>query len=462
MKGAKAGHGKGSTSHHSPTKRAVNTAIVRRVLIRARRVINGDRAFPGVKLVSALLEHGPRYAHHLQREHLAWRRGRRADALQHLLARLNLAGSQPGTRVNALLKGLEQRDIASFDYASLERDDQRVAELLGRLRLAEVADLVTYFRYFGDFRTASRLRIQLLEAHLRAQERVNHVRLTSLAAALELGRPEAILQIVATKRTYGEDRSHVDDAAAMAHALSGDMASAERLWERSFSAQDRAFGAALRGRTVAIVGPAQPSADLATEIDSFDLVVRTNFFSTVDARAGSRTDISYYNNLRLGTRGAEIRNVAPSLSWLIPIRSSVAKVREVVPEHPGVRAGHNGRKLFVEGHPLAMPCILNDVLRFRPGRVKLFGTDFYTAPCAYDKAYHTHVGSDSLSFSLRNHEPFSSFKFVQHVRNAGLIEADGVADQVLNMSTEQYAARLQQLYGHYSMGNQRPQAKPVA
>jgi hypothetical protein len=447
MNGASVGKGRETAKLHSATKRA---ALVPRVLAKTHRLFTGEHALLGVRLISGLLKHGPRYAHHLHKEQTAWRKGRRADAQVHLLARLNLAGSQRGTRVKALLDGLEQRDVASFDFGSLAPLGERAAELFGQLNLAEVADLLTYFRFFGDFRIANWLRIQLLERHLRAQHSATHLRVTALAAALELGRPNEILELVDLKQAYPQDRSAIDDATAMAHALRGDAEQAERLWAGYLSNDDRAFGAALRGRTVAIVGPAHPDVDLAQEIDSFDLVVRMNYFSAVDPRAGTRTDISYYNGSRVKNQTTEIRNVASGLRWLVSIRATAAKMREIVPEHPGIRKAHSGRKLFFEGHPLAVPCILSDLLRFQPQRIKLFGTDFYSRKSAYDTLYQGQLDTDAISFAIRKHEPISSFKFVKHLKNAGLVEADAVAAEVLNMSNEQYAARLQELYGPYT------------
>jgi hypothetical protein len=463
MKRSREGEGKGNSRFHSPTERAAVGTLLRRVLVAGRRVVRGERELPGTELVSALLEHGPRYAHHLQRERMAWRKGLRADARPHLRARLNLAGAQRGTRVNALLEGLEHRDdIASFDYASLEPRGQRAAELFGQLRLAEISDLYTYYRYFGDFRMANWLRMQLLEAHLRAQERATHVMVAALAAALELGRPRRILEIVDTKRTRAEHKGSVEEVTAMAHAFCGDWAQAEQLWDGAFDSQDRAFGRAVRGRTVAVVGPAPPSADLGQEIDSFDLVVRTNYFSAVNPKVGSRTDISYYNGMRLGTRSTQIRNLAPSLSWVVSMRSGDTKLREVVPGHPGIRAAQSGPKLFVGANPLGITNILSDLLRFRPRNIKLFGVDFFTTQKAYDKTYNADaVGSDAISHSIRVHECFSSFRFAQQLRRTGLIEADAIAEQVLTMSSEQYAARLQELHGHYTVANEHPRKLSV-
>jgi hypothetical protein len=415
---------------------------------------------PGSKLVSAVAEHGVRYAYHLQRETTAFRKRRRADMRPHLLARLNLAATRPGTRLKAVLEGLGAQDIHGLDYALLEQQGEHAVALFGRLRLTEITDLYTYFRYWGDFRTASWLRIQALEANLREQERVKHVMPSALVAALEQARPDLILEIVDAKPTRGRDRLAVDEVTAMAHALCGDVERAERIWSRTFGDRDRAFGSALRGRSVAVVGPAAVSADLGREIDSFDLIARTNYLGAVNPSHGSRTDISYYNGVRIRTRPEQICAVAPTLSWLVSVRSDDAQLRQLLPRHPGVRTGHSAARLFLDANPLAIPNILTDLVRFQPLRIKLFGMDFFTSPTAYGKDYHAQqAGSDAISHSIRVHEGFSSFRFVQQLKRAGLCDADARLGQVLDMSREQYAARLQELHGHGTVTNRPALAK---
>jgi hypothetical protein len=65
-----------------------------------------------------------------------------------------------------------------------------------------------------------------------------------------------------------------------------------------------------------------------------------------------------------------------------------------------------------------------------------------------------------VSHSLRIHDPFSSFSFAQRLKDARLVALDELAAKVLGLDRQQYAARLQQLYGDHGVANRHPQNDP--
>src|SRR6185437_3043837 len=93
---------------------------------------------------------------------------------------------------------------------------------------------------------------------------------------------------------------------------------ASNLWLGRFGPGDRDYYECIHGKTVAIVGPAPPGADVGAEIDTFDLVVRTNYRLGSNDPAcsfGARTDIAYYNNEFVATRPKDVLESAKTLRW---------------------------------------------------------------------------------------------------------------------------------------------------
>jgi len=412
------------------------------------------------RAVTTLSRQGVLALYHLSRERGALRLNKRRDIEPHLAARLNLVAARRGSALHGVLITAGCSDIRALSFATVERRRGELVEALRALPLQDAVDLYRYYRYFGDFRTACFLRTQLLQAYLREQPHADQVMPDALASALEDGRPELVLQWVHSKQTPSQDRDHVGRAEATAHLLRGETEAAERIWTLAFQPADLAFRDFVRGRTVAVVGPAQKAEAIADEIDSFDVVVRANYQGGIDPSDGSRTDVSYYNGYRLVSRREEILRTAGSLPWLVTTRGSDEALRRMFPTHTGIRSAERATPHFVLGDPLAIPIMVADLIRFSPARIKLFCVDFFRSRASYRQGYHHRpIGSDAVAHSIRVHDPFSSFSFVQQLHRAGLCAADRVAGEVLSLGREEYAASLQELYGHHTVENENPQLK---
>jgi hypothetical protein len=412
------------------------------------------------RAATTLSQQGVRAVYHLSREREALRHNNRRDMQPHLASRLNLAAARRGNPLGAVLEAIGCRDVRDITHASVQRHRDELAAAMRSLPLQDTIDLYRYYRFFDDFRTANFLRIQVLQAHLAAQSATRHVMPDALGAALEEGLPELVLQVVRGKETRRHDRAEVEKIAAIAHALRGEAEDAGRIWARAFRAPDRAFLELARGRTIAVVGPAPKREEIRDEIDGFDVVVRTNFQGNIDPSYGSRTDVSYYNGNRLLSRRDEILRTAAELPWLVATRGSDETLKAMFPSHPGIRSAERAAPHFVQAIPLAIPIMLADLIRFAPARIKLFCVDFFRSQAAYRDGYHRKlIGSDAVAHSVRVHDPFSSFGFVQQLHRAGLCEADAVAGEVLRLTREQYAESMQELYGHHCVENESPQLK---
>ena len=323
-------------------------------------------------------------------------------------------------------------------------------------------DFYKYFLYFGDLRVASFFREQALQASLREQRNIPYLLPCALRAALEVGEPEIVLDLLSKKDTSTVAISTAKAAKPMAHALLGDLTIAGQYWSADFSEADFKFLELVRGRSIAVVGPALPSDRVGSEIDSYDLIVRTNFRTDANLPVeffGSRTDISYYNHAAWTTRRDSVLNAAESLRWInLKGRNDDKLLNELLPSFAGgSRVFFQADTLFFEGNPMAIPNILYDLLHFSPKCIKLFCSSFYISGNGYHPGYHGYVkspyGVDFFSDGLRAHDPFSGFMFAKRAFQTNLILADRLGEGVLNTSCSQYASRLNEVYGGWTLGN---------
>ncbi len=211
---------------------------------------------------------------------------------------------------------------------------------------------------------------------------------------------------------------------------------------------DRRFRNLLAGRSVAIVGPAPCPEGLGREIDTFDVIVRVSYWGashlpSQDA-AGSRTDVSYYNEQH-GARAVQDAHIGV----LSDLRLAVFKDPSQVARFSPSRAAFLPGPCLFDGHPNMIPIMLFDMLHFNPSRIKVFGTNFFLSDRAsrYDKSYvgiSSHSASGRL-FALARHDLCSQVNFVRNLVKAGAVEIDEIGARVLDMSNRDYMAAMERV-----------------
>jgi hypothetical protein len=302
------------------------------------------------------------------------------------------------------------------------------------------------------------LRTQALEAYVRLQASLSYVHPVAVKAALELYRPDLVLEILTTKTIRQRDRPHLADVSAMAYALMGNLSAAHDIWDTRVGTHDLAFREFISGRRVAVVGPARPLEDNGPEIDSFDVVVRTQYrpgSNDPQEWYGRRTHVSYYNHHRVGKYLDQVAAGAKSVKWVV-LKGSGDEItfRNAVSDYQGgVRTLLAADALFFNAYPMAMQNVLHDLIRFSPKRIKLFSTTFHSSTGAYGgKNYRAEPFKISnQSADLRFHEPFCGYSFIHNLHHAGLCTVDSVTAAALGLGRERYAAVLDDLYGQFTV-----------
>jgi len=160
----------------------------------------------------------------------------------------------------------------------------------------------------------------------------------------------------------------------------------------------------VRGKTVAVVGPAPAPHDQAAEVDAHDIVIRCSY-GFVGNRAfkerakldwisgivpdgyGTRVDVAYYNSLgaRVAFEG-RLDAVLPDLDWALwKVVQKHPPNRGLCQEREAYRPRRKGKDINVN----QVTGILWDLHHFEPADVTVFGADFYTSPFQqwYDPKY---------------------------------------------------------------------------
>jgi hypothetical protein len=414
-----------------------------------------------IKLVEVWQLRGVISAYHFGLQQIAFRKAKYQDARSHQERGLNASFRKEYSTLNRFskLSGIfSVRDINYDTITSLRLTDESIFR---NASFADCLELYQYFRFFGDLRIAEFFREQALQASLREQKSTTYLLPCAINAALELGMPEVILRLLRDKDTSTVNIVHTLALKSMAYALLGNLPSANQLWQADFQGNDFHYREYIEGRSVAIVGPASPLDSVGPEIDTYDIVVRTNFRTDLNLPAelfGSRTDVSYYNHASWTTRRDGVLNAAKFLDWInLKGRNDDILLRTLLPSFAGgSRVFFQADPLFFEGNPMAIPNIIFDLIRFSPSRIKLFCTSFLYAENSYHPGYHSYAKSSLsvkvISDSLRLHDPFSGFMLTQRLFQANLISADSLCEDALNTNRSEYASRLNEVYGGWALG----------
>jgi len=211
--------------------------------------------------------------------------------------------------------------------------------------------------------------------------------------------------------------------------------------------EGRAFDALVRGKSVAIVGPASTQERWGEEIESFDVVIRPGITSPMPAdmqtTLGSRSDAVYYNGPDEIDHSDKIRELLQNNQ----IGMAVLRTPNLMSS--GVYSGLSARlnstiiKFWeCDFGLLGVPKILWDVLKFSPRRIKVFNSDFYSTPTPYRDGYRADEKDNIRKRTLARHDLIENYVLCQHLFGENLFEADPKLEALLRLPLGIYLERL--------------------
>jgi hypothetical protein len=330
--------------------------------------------------------------------------------------------------------------------------------------LSRLLELYKYYQYFGDLRVANFLRQQALQISFDRQMEMKELSLLGLQAGLEFGKPDLVLELISQKKIRKRDHAHIAEIEAMAFALLGQISKANQIWRRNFNYADYRYLKYVEGKSIAVVGPAPMLEEGGSEIDSFDITIRTNYRSGSNIPVkmfGKRTSVSYYNGQTMDESFEGVVEDAAELDWVIlKVQRHLEKFKECLPVFSdNSRTGFTPNSIFFhESSPMAIQIILSDLIRFSPKNIKLFNINFFASEKTYHQNYHQNypiglINESYIAQGVRKHDVISGLVFVQNLFRYGLCTAEHQTEKVLDLNCEQYAEKINNVYGEYPVCN---------
>lgn len=426
---------------------------IRHLSLYSRAINKATRLASDTKSISKFgFFEGLSAAFHAKEEIIALRRADWPNLKKHFLYRF----SKNKRYANFFSKVTDFVNIGT-EEAKLSSMTDTLNPYTQKLSYSECWSLYEYFRYFGDFRIACHLRKSLLRKSIDKQLASKFIfSLDGINAALELGLIDLVNEILKRKVPSPLISPLLDELTAYVALLSGDKDKAYNIWSKTFDENDHKYLGIIKGRDVALVGPAPVEEYSGNEIDSADCVIRTNYrvgSNVPYEKFGSRTDISYYNQYRINQRWDETCKAFDNLDWIIAkSQKDENKIRKVK-EHKNTRSSFLPHTIFFQtSAPMGIIVALGDILRFQPSTLKVFSSTFYFSKQTYSQNYKSTDTSRALASSdLRVHEPFSQFAYAKHLLDRNIISADSATANVLGVGEPEYSTTLQSLYGKFSL-----------
>jgi hypothetical protein len=205
----------------------------------------------------------------------------------------------------------------------------------------------------------------------------------------------------------------------------------------------------LTGKKIALVGPNTSAKYIGNEIDNFDIVIRTNyrFGSNKPFEIyGSKTNISYYNSFRISIMENVIKKNQNNLDWMVfKSNNDIKKLNLSFSNN--TRVSNDPKNFFLFSSPMSPQRIIFDILTFKPKYFKIFHFDLYNSGFYNSDYKDWDLNNKAISNSLREHGAYSCFIFMKNFFNLNLFEADVDTENVLKLSSLQYAENLDKRFG---------------
>ena len=231
-----------------------------------------------------------------------------------------------------------------------------------------------------------------------------------------------------------------------------------RMARKLYKSEDQEFAEYVKGKRVAIVGPAQTNLKSGNEIDSYDIVVRFNYGGKdkIGNReyVGSKTNVTYHGGRRSGAlRKMQNTEFLMDLDWMVLKIHTESKKLNI--KNVKERGAHRHMWLPFMGVFNKIQLTVLDLLMFEPEEIKIFNTNFWLGSKLYHENYTAGVFDDnSIIRSNAIHDQTTQINLIRNLWNSGLIKVDNELAAILMMKNEDIAKKYDDLYQYnlYSGG----------
>lgn len=276
-----------------------------------------------------------------------------------------------------------------------------------------------------------------------------HVYLDDAQNAADLAHPrfwgaEGSTQVLQVKKLRA-------DAELMTGKLDGYVDYSREARERTPLVADDTMEKLIKGKRVALVGPAETGDRLGHIIDEYDVVVRPRyqpeFLKENRDSQGSRTDITYYSGQDLTSLFESISTAAESGEVKVVNARPFSYAAHAHRDLPWLRFYRQDFSLCFHGGSLGIQRMAYDLLQFEPAEICVFNSDLYTGNSMFTTGWRhgdTFGPYSHINDIVVSHDVKSEFRFMKALMSTGVVTAQGRAAEVLAQTPEEYVRAVEE------------------
>jgi hypothetical protein len=255
---------------------------------------------------------------------------------------------------------------------------------------------------------------------------------------------------------FEKDKKVFDKMKLHYHLMQGQHDEVMTIARLYYSEKDYQFADYIRGKKIAVVGPAPNEEKDATEIDSYDVVIRTNYRGNNSMppadEFGRKINVSYYNY----TYTKQVLSGEDN-SFLEDLNFAVFKNAIDIQRYHGRPTSTTFRTMrqindhILNGKSQMIQNIIYDLLHFEPLEIKVFKSNFFMSEQRYYSSYASPTNqtqnASKLWINFATHDLVTQFKFSQTLLKTYQISGDIQVREILKLSPEQYMSNISRIYG---------------
>ncbi|MCE7536810.1 hypothetical protein [Aliivibrio fischeri] len=210
------------------------------------------------------------------------------------------------------------------------------------------------------------------------------------------------------------------------------------------------FSDLIANKKVAIVAPGlvDINEEVINEINSFDLIILFNYKGRkIDDRIIAPF-LSYYNGESSFLLSSTFESFVNDLKFVVFKSKDLAYKEELINTGRAKYIDRDLNQFFFSQSPNMLQIILDDILKYKASKVKIFGVNFYLSKNIYFKGYRDSGDRDVILRGFSYHNMISQINFVRNIYKVGAIELEQSTVDIINMDEADLLGAFESIYSN--------------
>lgn len=291
----------------------------------------------------------------------------------------------------------------------------------------------------------------------------NHLK-TAIKAALDRHNLQLAAQLLTALQNTQPKDLETRELQACLHLHQGNLTDFRHTWPHRLTTAQLRLSQAIKGKTIAIVGPAPSTEQNGQEIDHHDLIIRINWRGAAHMpdpqKYGTHTHIALYNAHAI--RRLLAHNNTTHLSDLAFVLTRRPRATPL----PNVRLGH---EVLLHEYPAsfykslnAVPALIFNLLLLGAEKINIYGVDFYANVQHHVPEYREHAPHpqqtplERLRPVMANHDLISQKQFSYLTTKIDITHFTSASCQILLFSKNKYLNSIKRIIDNVSIDDVLP------